>query len=154
MKKKSTPSRKSANKSNRPVNTVALKGTVSKSRRRAELQHIPWNSITLETLNPQLGRKLIVGKDIMLARVFLKKGCVVPEHSHPNEQLTYILEGALKFWIDGAAGAASGGLCRSSLLRGGSGRRRGHVAERFFQLSYDRRFHGRRCDFTELTKDP
>ncbi len=37
----------------------------------------------------------------MLARVLLKKGCVVPEHSHPNEQITYILEGALKFWIGG-----------------------------------------------------
>jgi len=99
--KKSTPPRKTANKSNRPASKVALKGTISKSRRRAELQHIPWNSITLEAVNPQLGRKLIVGKDIMLARVFLKKGCIVPEHSHPNEQLTYILEGALKFWIDG-----------------------------------------------------
>jgi len=37
----------------------------------------------------------------MLARVLLKKGCVVPEHSHPNEQVTFVLEGALKFWIDG-----------------------------------------------------
>jgi len=37
----------------------------------------------------------------MLARVLLKKGCIVPLHSHVNEQLTYILEGALKFWIDG-----------------------------------------------------
>lgn len=36
----------------------------------------------------------------MLARVLLKKGCIVPLHSHVNEQLTYILEGALKFWID------------------------------------------------------
>lgn len=36
----------------------------------------------------------------MLARVLMKKGCIVPEHSHPNEQVTYILEGALKFWID------------------------------------------------------
>ncbi|MFZ0287096.1 MAG: cupin domain-containing protein, partial [Terriglobales bacterium] len=38
---------------------------------------------------------------IMLARVLLKKGCIVPEHSHHNEQATYILDGALKFWIDG-----------------------------------------------------
>jgi len=38
---------------------------------------------------------------MMLARVLLKKGCIVPEHSHHNEQITYILEGALKFWIDG-----------------------------------------------------
>jgi len=37
----------------------------------------------------------------MLARVLLKKGCMVPEHSHHNEQITYVLEGALKFGIDG-----------------------------------------------------
>ncbi|MGH9644093.1 MAG: cupin domain-containing protein [Terriglobales bacterium] len=74
---------------------------MSKARRKAELRHIAWNSIPVETLNAQLGRQLVVGKDIMLARVFLKKGCIVPEHSHPNEQVTYILEGALKFWIDG-----------------------------------------------------
>jgi quercetin dioxygenase-like cupin family protein len=36
----------------------------------------------------------------MVARVLLKKGGVVPLHSHHNEQFTYILEGALKFWID------------------------------------------------------
>ena len=41
------------------------------------------------------------GENLMMARVLLKKGCVVPEHSHVNEQLTYILEGALKFWIEG-----------------------------------------------------
>ena len=35
----------------------------------------------------------------MLAHVYLAKGCVVPKHSHENEQITYILEGALKFWI-------------------------------------------------------
>jgi quercetin dioxygenase-like cupin family protein len=44
---------------------------------------------------------MITGENLMLARVLLKKGCVVPEHSHLNEQLTYIVEGALKFWIDG-----------------------------------------------------
>ena len=40
----------------------------------------------------------------MLAHIYLKKGCIVPKHAHENEQLTYILEGALKFWIgeDGA----------------------------------------------------
>jgi quercetin dioxygenase-like cupin family protein len=43
----------------------------------------------------------VVGQEIMVARVLLKKGCIVPEHSHHNEQITYILDGALKFWIDG-----------------------------------------------------
>jgi quercetin dioxygenase-like cupin family protein len=64
-------------------------------------QHIPWHTIPLEELNPLLQRQFVVGQEIMLARVLLKKGCVVPEHSHHNEQLTYILDGALKFWIDG-----------------------------------------------------
>ncbi|HXZ26671.1 MAG TPA: cupin domain-containing protein [Terriglobales bacterium] len=65
------------------------------------LKHLRWNEVKDEQLNPQLSRKLVVGQELMLARVLLKKGCVVPEHSHVNEQLTYILEGALKFWIDG-----------------------------------------------------
>ena len=52
-------------------------------------------------MNPLLGRQLIVGHQVMLARVLLKKGCIVPLHSHVNEQLSYILEGALKFYIDG-----------------------------------------------------
>jgi unsaturated pyranuronate lyase len=67
----------------------------------AALQYIPWHMIPLEDLNPLLQRQFVVGQEIMLARVLLKKGCIVPEHSHHNEQLTYIVEGALKFYIDG-----------------------------------------------------
>jgi quercetin dioxygenase-like cupin family protein len=65
------------------------------------LKHIAWKDVELEALNPLLDRQMITGQKVMLARVLLKKGCVVPEHSHENEQLTYILEGALRFWIDG-----------------------------------------------------
>jgi len=65
------------------------------------LQFTPWNAVPLEDLNPLLQRQFVVGQEIMLARVLLKKGCIVPQHSHHNEQLTYIVEGALKFWIDG-----------------------------------------------------
>jgi quercetin dioxygenase-like cupin family protein len=65
------------------------------------LQYIPWRTIPLEDLNPLLQRQFVVGQEIMMARVLLKKGCIVPEHSHHNEQLTYILDGTLKFWIDG-----------------------------------------------------
>jgi quercetin dioxygenase-like cupin family protein len=68
---------------------------------KAPLQYIPWHTIPLEELNPLLQRQFVVGQEIMVARVLLKKGCIVPEHSHYNEQLTYILDGALKFWIDG-----------------------------------------------------
>jgi quercetin dioxygenase-like cupin family protein len=65
------------------------------------LKHIAWKDVEREQLNPLLDRQMVSGGKIMLARVLLKKGCVVPEHSHENEQVTYILEGALKFSIDG-----------------------------------------------------
>jgi len=84
-------------------NKVALKKTLHKAARRgkAECRHVPWNAVPLENLNELLQRQFVVGQEIMVARVLLKKGCIVPEHSHANEQFTYIMEGALKFWIDG-----------------------------------------------------
>ena len=60
---------------------------------------VGWDDLPLETLTPLLDRKLITGERIMLAHVHLKKGSIVPLHEHDNEQFTYILKGALKFWI-------------------------------------------------------
>src|SRR5579871_3813105 len=64
-------------------------------------KYTKWNDVEIESLNPQIGRQMIVGTNIMVARVLLKKGAVVPMHSHHNEQVTYILEGALRFTIEG-----------------------------------------------------
>jgi len=64
-------------------------------------RYIPWSSVELENLNPLLQRQFVVGEKVMVARVLLKKGCVVPLHHHHNEQITYILEGALKFELNG-----------------------------------------------------
>jgi quercetin dioxygenase-like cupin family protein len=81
---------------------MASRGTAAKaSAKKVDLKYIPWHTVQLEDLNPLLQRQFVVGEDIMVARVLLKKGCIVPLHSHYNEQVTYILEGALKFWIDG-----------------------------------------------------
>jgi quercetin dioxygenase-like cupin family protein len=92
----------SKNESAVVANKIALQGTVAKGKpRKVEVRHVPWSSIAVESLNPLLGLHFVVGRNIMLARVLLKKGCIVPEHSHPNEQITFILDGALKFWIDG-----------------------------------------------------
>ena len=86
--------------------TIVLRGTAKDKSKKAgavdgSLRHVPWSSVAIEELNPLLGRHFIVGQDVMLARVLLKKGCVVPEHSHHNEQISYVLEGALAFAIDG-----------------------------------------------------
>jgi quercetin dioxygenase-like cupin family protein len=81
---------------------TALKKTVNRrATKQTALQYLCWDDVPLETMNPLLGRQLIVGDQVMLARVLLKKGCIVPLHSHVNEQLSYIIEGALKFFIDG-----------------------------------------------------
>ena len=89
-----------------PRKSVALQSTVNRPAKRrtgkkATPQHVSWSSVALEDLNPLLQRQFVVGQEIMVARVLLKRGCIVPKHSHINEQFTYILEGALKFWIDG-----------------------------------------------------
>jgi quercetin dioxygenase-like cupin family protein len=58
-----------------------------------------WDDMPKEAVTEMLDRRLIIGERMMLAHVYLKRGAVVPRHSHDNEQLTYILEGALRFWI-------------------------------------------------------
>ena len=58
-----------------------------------------WDQMPREELHDRLSRRLITGDQVMLAHVYLKQGCVVPRHSHENEQFTYILEGALRFLV-------------------------------------------------------
>ena len=61
--------------------------------------HYRWDDMPKERVSDTLERRLITGDRMMLAHVYLAKGCVVPKHSHMNEQLTYILDGALHFFL-------------------------------------------------------
>jgi quercetin dioxygenase-like cupin family protein len=63
--------------------------------------HARWADIEVEAMSSLIGRQFIVGANVMVARVLLKKGAHVPLHSHHNEQITYILDGVLKFNIEG-----------------------------------------------------
>ncbi len=65
------------------------------------VRHFRWESIPRERVTDGIDRRLITGERMMLAHVYLKEGAVVPMHHHENEQLTYILEGALRFSIGG-----------------------------------------------------
>ena len=58
-----------------------------------------WNDMPRERVTDEIDRRVITSERMMLAHVYLKKGSVVPRHSHDNEQLTYILEGKLRFWL-------------------------------------------------------
>src|ERR1051325_3424766 len=66
---------------------------------RESLRKFRWDEMEKEPVIEGIDRRIITGERMMLAHVYLKKGVVVPLHSHENEQLTYILEGALRFWI-------------------------------------------------------
>jgi len=58
-----------------------------------------WDDMPKERVADKFERRLVTGERVMVAHVYLKKGFVVPRHQHDNEQFTYILEGALHFWI-------------------------------------------------------
>ena len=58
-----------------------------------------WNEMEKEELNPLLHRRLISTERMMIAHVYLDQGCIVPKHEHENEQLTYLLSGAMRFWF-------------------------------------------------------
>jgi quercetin dioxygenase-like cupin family protein len=61
--------------------------------------HYRWNDLPREELSPLIGRRLVSGERLMIAHVYLAQGAIVPQHVHENEQLTYILEGRLRFFL-------------------------------------------------------
>ncbi len=65
------------------------------------MEHFTWDTVRKEVMNPKIWRKVISGEKAMVAQVFIAQGGVVPTHHHESEQLTYILEGALKFELEG-----------------------------------------------------
>jgi quercetin dioxygenase-like cupin family protein len=62
-----------------------------------------WDTVLLEQMNPLFTRQFVNGEEAMLARIALKKGCVVPEHQHPNEQISLITSGSMEFIIGGVS---------------------------------------------------
>jgi quercetin dioxygenase-like cupin family protein len=58
-----------------------------------------WDDIPKEPLSDMIDRRIVSGEKAMIAHVYLKKGAIVPTHTHDNEQLTYVLDGALRLWL-------------------------------------------------------
>ena len=65
----------------------------------SSVRHIRWTELPEERVTDDISRRLITGEAMMIAQVYLKRGALVPQHAHHNEQITYILTGALHFWI-------------------------------------------------------
>ena len=58
-----------------------------------------WDEIALEKVTEMISRKIITGEREMVTQIYLKRGAIVPMHSHESEQMTYILQGALRFLV-------------------------------------------------------
>ena len=65
-----------------------------------DIKILKWTDIEVEQLTPLLTRQMLSSKRMTVAIVRLKKGCIVPQHSHESEQITSIVEGALEFEIN------------------------------------------------------
>ena len=60
-----------------------------------------WDEIALEKVTEMISRKFVTGEREMLAQIYMKKGALVPMHKHESEQLTYVLQGSMKFLVGG-----------------------------------------------------
>ena len=60
-----------------------------------------WDEIALEKVTEMVSRKFVSGERETVAQIYLKRGAVVPQHAHDSEQMTYVLQGALKFLVGG-----------------------------------------------------
>jgi quercetin dioxygenase-like cupin family protein len=65
------------------------------------VQHVRWQEVPTENMNPLFDRQYVVGHQVMVARISMKRGCIVPLHSHPHEQISHVLSGVLRFTVDG-----------------------------------------------------
>lgn len=60
-----------------------------------------WADAPVERLSAGIGRQLLNTGRMTVARVLLDRGAVVPEHRHDHEQVATVLEGRLRFVVDG-----------------------------------------------------
>lgn len=67
--------------------------------KKSAVTHFRWDEMEKETVSDTIKRRMVTGERAMLAHIYLDKGARVPKHFHHNEQITYLLEGVLKFWI-------------------------------------------------------
>ncbi len=65
-------------------------------------KYFKWDDVPLEQISDLFSRRVITGEREMVGQIFLKQGCLVPTHSHESEQITYVLQGALKFRLAGS----------------------------------------------------
>jgi quercetin dioxygenase-like cupin family protein len=75
------------------------------------MQHYDWAKVPSEEMSAHLSRKVVHTQNMTIARLQLKKGGIVPQHHHINEQVAFVVSGALKFVIGDATQELRSGQC-------------------------------------------
>ena len=63
------------------------------------IDKLSWSKVDVEEVNSSLKRQIIYGKNIMVAKMTIKDGCIVPLHHHENEQISQVISGSIRFWF-------------------------------------------------------
>lgn len=72
-------------------------------------QHLNWSSIPIESPATGIERQLVVGRQVMICRFRFAPLLVTPQHSHPHEQMSIVVSGRVRFFVEDAERIASPG---------------------------------------------
>src|SRR2546421_12217697 len=74
-----------------------------------QAQHLNWATIPIEYPAEGIERQMVVGQNLMICRFRFKPFLVTPEHTHPHEQISLVIAGQVRFFVDGEERIASPG---------------------------------------------
>ena len=60
-----------------------------------------WSRIPVEQVAEGIERQMVVGQNVMICRFRFAPLTVTAEHTHPHEQMTLVMAGRVKFFIEG-----------------------------------------------------
>jgi len=75
----------------------------------ASWQHVNWSTIPIEHPSEGIQRQLVVGDNLMICRFRFAPNLVTAEHSHPHEQMSIVVQGRVRFFVEGQERIASPG---------------------------------------------
>ena len=72
-------------------------------------QHLNWTDIPVEHPAEGIERQMVVGERIMIVRFRFVPFLVTPEHTHMHEQMSLVVSGRVRFFVEGEERIASPG---------------------------------------------
>jgi len=64
-------------------------------------QHLNWSNIPIEHPAEGIERQMVVGEQLMICRFRFAPFLVTPEHTHPHEQMSLVISGRVRFFVEG-----------------------------------------------------